>query len=432
MLLVFIVGDILGGGIYALAGTVGAEVGGAIWVAFTVALILAAFTAASYTELTTKYPRAGGAGLFVNRAFGNPLISFLVAFAVMASGITSAATLSRAFGGDYLSVFIDVEVLVGAIALLLVIGIINFIGIKESVRLNLVFTAVEVGGLILIVIIGLGFLFDGGGDTGRAFEFDTAEGKTAIGAILGGTALSFYALIGFEDSANVAEEVKDPSIAYPFAIFFGLLIAGAVYLVVTIVASMAVPTADLAASSGPLLEVNQGPLEVNDKVFSAIGLLALSNGALINLIMASRLLYGMAEEKVMPRPLAYVNPARKTPVVAIALVTALAIGLAATGDLADLASTTVLLLLAVFIVVNISVLVLKKDRVDHDHFTVPTWVPIVGAIGAAVVLTQPDAETYARAGLIMLRRLHRLHPDVPRDAPRERAREPQELTSAAA
>ncbi len=118
--------------------------------------------------------------------------------------------------------------------------------------------------------------------------------------------------------------------------------------------------------------------------------------------MASRLLYGMAEEKVMPRPLAYVNEARKTPVVAIVLVTALAIALAATGDLADLASTTVLLLLAVFIVVNISVLVLRKDTVDHDHFSVPTFVPIVGAIGAAVVLTQPDAETYARAGLIML------------------------------
>ncbi len=172
---------------------------------------------------------------------------------------------------------------------------------------------------------------------------------------------------------------------------------------VTIVASMVVPTDDLAASSGPLLEVNQGPLAVNDKVFSAIGLLALSNGALINLIMASRLLYGMAEEKVMPRPLAYVNPTRKTPVVAIALVTALAIGLAATGDLADLAATTVLLLLAVFIVVNISVprpeegprrprpLHGADDRARSSAPSAPR-----------VVLTQPDAETYARAGLIML------------------------------
>ncbi len=251
LLLVFIVGDILGGGIYALVGEVGGRVGGAIWTAFVAALVLAAFTAFSYAELVTKYPRAGGAGLFVNRAFKNPLVSFLITFAVALSGITSAATLARAFGGDYLSVFIDVEILVGAIALLLLIGIVNFIGIKESVRLNFGFTAIEVGGLILITIIGLGLIFDGGGDTGRAFEFDTAGGETALAAILAGTALSFYALIGFEDSANVAEEVEDPRHSYPFALFVGLAIAGVIYLAVTMVASMAVPTDTLAESSGP-------------------------------------------------------------------------------------------------------------------------------------------------------------------------------------
>ncbi len=215
LLLVFIVGDILGGGIYALVGEVGGRVGGAIWTAFAAALILAAFTAASYAELITKYPHAGGAGLFVNRAFKQPLVSFVVAFAVMASGITSAATLARAFGGDYLGAFIDVEVVVAAVALLLVIAVINFVGIKESARLNLGFTAIEVGGLLLITIIGLGVLFDGGGDTGRAFEFDTEGNETVIAAILAGTALSFYALIGFEDSANIAEEVRDPRRCLP-------------------------------------------------------------------------------------------------------------------------------------------------------------------------------------------------------------------------
>jgi APA family basic amino acid/polyamine antiporter len=401
LLLVFIVGDILGGGIYALVGEVGGRIGGAIWVAFAAALLLAALTAGSYAELTTKYPHAGGAALYVKKAFGRPWVSFLVAFAVAASGITSAATLARAFGGDYLAEFIDVEVLVGAIGLLVLIGIVNFIGIKESVRLNFGFTAVEVGGLLLITIIGLGVLFDGGGDTGRAFEFDTEGGDTALAAILAGTALAFYALIGFEDSANVAEEVQEPQRDYPFAIFGGLAIAAVIYLMVTIVASMVVPTDTLAGSSGPLLEVNQGPLGVNDKVFSAIGLLALSNGALINLIMASRLLYGMGREGVMPRPLDYVHPGRRTPLVAIVFVTALTIALAATGDLSDLADTTVLLLLMVFIVVNVSVLVLRRDPVDHDHFRVPTAIPILGAIACAVVMTQPTGETYARAGLLL-------------------------------
>ncbi|MGZ5348540.1 MAG: APC family permease, partial [Solirubrobacterales bacterium] len=255
-------------------------------------------------------------------------------------------------------------------------------------------------GLVLITVIGLGVLFDGGGDTSRAFEFDTEGNESVIAAILAGTALAFYALIGFEDSANVAEEVEDTR-SYPLAIFGGLTIAGGVYLVVTMVASMVVPTAELAGSSGPLLEVNRGPLQVPDKVFSAIGLLALSNGALINLIMASRLLYGMSREGVMPRPLDYVHPTRRTPLIAILFVTALAIILAATGDLSDLADTTVVLLLAVFIVVNISVLILRRDPVDHDHFRVPSFVPICGVIACAIVLTQPTGEIYARAGLLM-------------------------------
>jgi amino acid transporter len=401
LLLVFVVGDILGGGIYALVGEVGGRVGGAIWTAFVAALVLAAFTAFSYAELITKYPRAGGAGLFVNRAFKNETVSFLVTFAVAISGITSAATLARAFGGDYLAEFVDIEILVGAVALLVLIGIVNFIGIRESVRLNFGLTAVEVAGLILITVIGLGVLFDGGGDTGRAFEFDTSEGETALAAILAGTALAFYALIGFEDSANVAEEAQDPRRSYPLALFGGLAIAGGIYLVVTMVASMVVPTDQLAGSSGPLLEVNQGPLAIDPKVFSGIGLLALSNGALINLIMASRLLFGMSREGVMPRPLGVVSESRRTPVVAIAFVTALAIVLAATGDLATLADTTVLLLLGVFIVVNMSVLVLRRDEVEHDHFRTPLVFPVLGALACAIVMTQPSPEIYARAGLLL-------------------------------
>jgi amino acid transporter len=278
---------------------------------------------------------------------------------------------------------------------------VNFIGIRESVRFNFGLTAVELAGLILITVIGLGVLFDGGGDTSRAFEFDTSEGETTLAAILAGTALAFYALIGFEDSANVAEEAQDPRRSYPLALFGGLAIAGGIYLVVTMVASMVVPTDQLAGSSGPLLEVNQGPLAIDPKVFSGIGLLALSNGALINLIMASRLLFGMSREGVMPRPLGVVSESRRTPVVAIAFVTALAIVLAATGDLATLADTTVLLLLGVFIVVNMCVLVLRRDEVEHDHFRTPLVFPVLGALACAIVMTQPSPEIYARAGLLL-------------------------------
>ncbi len=299
LLLFFIVGDILGGGIYALVGEVAGETGGAIWAAFLLALVMAAFTAGSYAELVSKYPRAGGAGLYAHRAFKRPFLSFLVAFAVVVSGITSASALARGFGGDYLSTFVDIPVVLTALALLALIAAVNLRGIAESVRINVGFTLVEIGGLVLIVIIAAVALGQGDAEPSRAFDF---KSDTSIfAAALAGAALAFYALIGFEDSVNVAEETQEPQRAYPKALFGGLLIAGVLYLLVTIGASMVVPTSDLADSSGPLLEVvKQGPLGIPEKLFSAIGLLALSNGALINMIMASRLLYGMAEEGVVP------------------------------------------------------------------------------------------------------------------------------------
>jgi amino acid transporter len=400
LLLFFIVGDILGGGIYALVGEVAGETGGAIWTGFALALVMAAFTAGSYAELVGKYPRAGGAGLYVHRAFGRPFLSFIVAFAVVVSGITSASALSRAFGGDYLSAFVDIPVVVTALVLLGLIASVNLRGIEESVKLNVAFTIVEVLGLVLIVIVAVAAIGAGDARPARAVEF--REGSSVLGAALAGASLAFYALIGFEDSVNVAEETRDPARTFPRALLGGLLIAGTLYMLVTIGASMVVPTGDLAGSSGPLLEViRQGPLGIPEKLFSAIGLLALSNGALINMIMASRLLYGMAQENVVPRPFAAVLPGRRTPWFAIAFTSAIAAVLVATGDLGSLADTTVALLVVVFAIVNVSVLVLRREPVEHEHFVVPSFVP-VGGVGISIaLLTQVEAATYGRAAILI-------------------------------
>ena len=310
MLTVFVIGDVLGAGIYALVGEVAGKVGGAIWTSFLLAGVLAAFTAPSYAELVTKYPQAAGAALYSHKAFKRPFVTFLVAFAVMCSGVASAATLATAFGGDYLSEFVTLpKFLVGAV-FLGVLALINFRGIKESVSLNLGLTAIELTGLLLVAAIGLAFVLDGGGDPGRALEFKS--GETVPLAMLAGASLAFFALIGFEDSVNVAEETREPSRVFPPALFIGLGIALAVYIVVTLIASMAVPVDDLEASDGPLLEVVQlGPLAMNTKVFSAIALFALANGALINMIMASRLIYGMAQQGIVPR--AHGPRARRAP-----------------------------------------------------------------------------------------------------------------------
>jgi len=404
MLLFFILGDILGAGIYALVGAVAGEVGGAVWTAFMAALILALFTAFAYAELITKYPRAGGAALFVNRAFRIPFVTFLVTFAVMASGITSASTLSRAFGGDYLQEFISVPTTIAALVFVGVVALINFRGIRESVRTNMVLTLVEVTGLAIIVVIGFFALGSADTELGRNFEFK--EGEGAFLAILAGTALAFYALIGFEDSANVAEEAQDPARSFPFALFAGILIAGVIYFLVTFTASMVVPTAQLSESTGPLLEVVERASDIPTELFSAIALLAIANGALINLVMASRLLYGMSNEGILPRAFAAVHPERRTPWVSIIFTTLLAVVLISIGQLEDLAVVTVMLLLGVFAMVNVAVLVLRREQVEHRHFVAPSIFPILGLVISLVLLVKrifdEDASVFILLGVLLV------------------------------
>jgi basic amino acid/polyamine antiporter, APA family len=400
MLLFFIIGDILGGGIYALTGEVGAEIGGAIWVAFAVAGVVAAFTAASYAELVSKYPQAAGAALYVHKAFRLPLFTFVVAFAVMCSGLASAATLATAFGGDYLVEFVDLPTVLVGLVVIAALAFVNFRGIRESVTFNLGCTTIELIGLGMVVVIGAAFLLDGGGDPGRALEFK--EGESAVLLAISGASLAFYALIGFEDSVNVAEETKDAPRTFPGTLFLGLAIAGVVYLLVTVIASMAVPTDRLAGSSGPLLEVVQlGPLAMSTKVFSAIALFALVNGALLNMVMASRLVYGMAQQRVIPPWFGRVHPVRRTPWAGIVLAAAIAGVLVIIGDLETLADTTVLLLLFAFVAVHVSVLVLRDRPVDHDHFTAWTGFPILGAICCFALIIQKlieDTVIFAYAG----------------------------------
>ncbi len=415
MLLLFVVGDVVGGGIYTLVGTIGAEVGGVVWLPFAVALALAVLTATAYAELVTKYPQAAGAALYVNKAFRKPFFTFMVAFAVMCSGIASASTLSRGVAETYLPQLFNWTLGEGAtvgiaLGFLLVVAAVNFRGISESVKVNVVLTIIEVLGLVLIVVIGTAALLDGIGDVGNAFS--TADAKAAghdvnlIPAVLAGTALAFYALIGFEDSVNVAEEAKDPGRDYPRALFGGLLIAGALYIVIGIIAPAVLSYTDLIdESTTPLLSIVElGPLSIDVRIFAAIGVLALINGALINMIMASRLTYGMARQRIVPRVFGRVHRGRQTPWAAILFTTGLAVILTATGDISDLATTTTTLLLVVFITVNISVLVLRRDPVDHDHFVAPTLLPAIGAVAALALLVHriaDDPEQITRALLLL-------------------------------
>lgn len=397
MLFLFILGDVLGAGVYALAGTIAGEVGGAIWVPLLVALFFAMLTAGSYAELVTKYPHAGAASVFAEKAFNSPLISFLVGFCMLAAAVTSAAGLSLAFAGDYLKAFADVSPHIAALVFLLAIGILNARGIKESLGANLVMTVIELSGLILVIVAAAWFFRTGEADLGRTMSFK--PGVSPMLAVLGAALLAFYSFVGFETSANLAEEIKDVRKVYPRALFAALLTAGVVYMAVGVAASSVLPTERLLSTSAPLLEVVRvSTLNIPPALFSFIALIAVANGALLTMIMASRLTYGMANLGLLPGFLGAVLPKRQTPWAAIIATTVLAIALTLTGTLATLAQTVVLLLLFVFLSTNVAVLVLRSDVVEEGHFRVPTFVPVLAVVSCLVLLSQQGWEIWLRAG----------------------------------
>jgi amino acid transporter len=390
LLLFFVIGDVLGTTIYSLTGKVADKVGGALWVPFLVAFVVAFLTAFSYLELVGKYPRAAGAALYVHRAFGVHFLTFIVAFAVMCSGITSASSAAQAFGGDNMEEIIGsgVPSLPIAIGFLLLLAGINLRGVGESVKMNVVLTCIELSGLLIVILAGLYGIFVGDAnpdvapDPSRLTQFDAST--SPLLAITSATALAFFAMVGFEDSVNMAEETKNPTKTFPRALLLGLSITAGIYLIIALITSTLVPTDKLAESDAPLKLVVQAAAPWFPPVlFAAISLFAVTNTALINMLMASRLLYGMSNEKIIPAQFGKVHRKRQTPWVSILFTSIIAIALVSMLKIEDLGSTTSLLLLTVFALVNVSVLVLRKENVEHDHFKAPTWVPVLGAITCA-------------------------------------------------
>jgi amino acid transporter len=426
LLLLFIVGDILGTGIYAVTGNVAKEVGGVVWLPFLVAFVVATITAFSYLELVTKYPQAAGAALYTHRAFGLHFFTFLIAFTVMCSGITSASTASRAFAAN-LAAFAGVVrgegaevdaspglILVLALIFIALVAAINLRGVAESVKANIVLTLVELSGLLIVIFVGIYAVTQGKADFSRVVIFDTPEDKSIFIAVTAGTSLAFFAMVGFEDSVNMAEEVKSPETVFPKIMLTGLGITGTIYILVSITAIALVPAGELGEGEAPLTKVvaaGAPNIPIGD-IFPLIAMFAVANSALINMMMASRLLYGMAKQQVLPPVLGRVLEGRRTPWVAILFTTAIAVGLLlyvgslenAGSQLSLLGGTTALLLLAVFTVVNICCLVLRRENVRHKHFRAPTVLPILGALCCAYLVgpwTGRNPGQYTIAGILL-------------------------------
>ncbi|MCS6711940.1 amino acid permease [Brachybacterium sp. EF45031] len=424
LLLLFIVGDILGTGVYSLTGKVAGEVGGAGWLPILIAFTVALITAFSYLEMVTKYPQAAGAALYIHKAFGVHFVTFMVTFAVLSSGITSAATSSvflaenvlKAFGLDESMGEDQAKLTATVIAVLFVclVACINMIGVSESVKLNVVLTLIELSGLALVILVGFLAIAEGKADFSRVVLFETQGDKSLLMAVVGATALAFFSMVGFEDSVNMAEETVDPVRNFPRMLVAGLSITGLVYVIVSITAVAIVPIGELTEATTPLLTVVEkgAPNLPIDTIFPIISIFAVANTVLINMMMASRLLFGMSRQGVLPGFMRYVLPGRRTPWSAIVFSTLLGVALILTvrfvlgqETIGALGGTTAMLLLGVFCLVNIAVLVLRrKDPVEREHFRTPSLLPWIGALTSFLLVT-PIAQkpiNYAIGGSLLL------------------------------
>lgn len=404
LLLLFIVGDILGTGVYALTGSVAGEVGGAAWAPFLIAFAVATITAFSYLELVTKYPSAAGAALYTHKAFGIHFVTFVIAFMVMCSGITSASTASNAVAGFVSDAFrLDLAAGGGgrlgiALGFIVLVALVNLRGVGVGVRTNVVLTLVELSGLLLVIFVGLWGMSQGRADLSRVVVFESSDDKSVFLAVTAATTLAFFAMVGFEDSVNMAEECQDPVRDFPRMMLTGLSVTGAIYVLVAICAVALVPVGDLTdpdkGSALTQVVAAGAPGLPFDRIFPFIGIFAVANSALINMLMASRLLYGMANQRVLPSVFGKVHPFRRTPWVSIIVTTLIACGLIVyvvragaseqgASDVALLGGTTSLLLLVVFAVVNLALVVLRRKPVEHRHFRTSLPVAVLGMVTCA-------------------------------------------------
>lgn len=388
-------GSMLGAGIYALIGKAAADLGNAVWLAFLMAMVGALLTGLSYACVGGRYAKAGGAAYVTQRGLRNPLLSYVIGMAVMMSGLTSMATGAQAIIGQIKEfagwALDDTAIKLGSIGVVLLVGCVIYRGIRESMWLNILCTLIEASGLLFIIGIGVRYwgsvdYFVSPGDTPAG---GPGSGIT-LALVMHGAVLTFYSFIGFEDVLNVSEEVKNPAKSVPFGLLGAMVLATGIYMAVAITAVSVVPWQELAKSDAPLMEVARraAPWFTGIKpVYAAITIFAIGNTALLNYLMGSRLLYGMSRQGLLPSILGAVHPVRKSPHIAVFVLFGIVSLLILSGEVKQLAEATVLLLLIVFTVVNVSLIALKRRPGEpRSGFEPPLIVPVLGALVCASLI----------------------------------------------
>ena len=373
-------GLILGAGIYVLIGEAAGFAGDSVWIAFALGSVVALFAGFSYAELSSIFPKAAAEYVFIKNAFKNNFFAFLIGWLTAVTSIITAATVALGFGG-YFAEFVNIPIIISAIGLLVILSIVNFVGIRESAWTNTIFTIIEASGLILIIIIGFTFA--------NPEPVNYIESPSGFTGIVIAFVLIFFAFIGFEDMANIAEEVKKPKKTLPKAIILSVVIAGILYVLVSLAVVRVVNWEELANSSAPIALVAERGLGAEAHILlSSIALFAITNTVLITLVAGSRIFYGMAKEKVFPAIIGKIHLKTKTPWVAVIVILITSIAFTLIGDIVIVANITVFAIVITFAAVNLAVIVLRYTEPDIERtFKVPINIgkfPILPLFGLGI------------------------------------------------
>jgi APA family basic amino acid/polyamine antiporter len=370
------VGIIVGAGVYALIGKAAGQAGNSVWLSFILAAIVASFTGLSYAELSSMFPVSGAEYVYVEKAFKSDFWAFIIGWLVFLSGVISSSTVALGFGG-YLMPYIGISETLAAIILIILLSLVNFWGIKESVRVNIILTLMEVSGLILVILFGVEFFG----------SVNYSEAPLGFRGIVSGAALIFFAFIGFESLAKMGEETKDPERTIPRALIIALIISTILYVLVALSVVSIIPYGQLASSTSPLADVAlkaQGPQAY--LILSIIALFATSNTVLIILISTSRIAYGMARESSLPRILSKVHKKTGTPWIAILFTMLISSLFTLLGDIELVANVTNFTTFLVFFSVNLALISLRfKKAGKKEAFRSPLTImnlPILAVFGA--------------------------------------------------
>jgi APA family basic amino acid/polyamine antiporter len=370
------VGLILGAGIYALIGDAVGEAGNSVWISFVLAAIASVFTGLSYAELSSMYPKAAAEYSFVKNAFKNNFVAFLVGWLTLFVAIISAAAIALGFGG-YLTQLFQIPIVIAAVLIIGVLTFVNYFGIRESSSMNIILTIAEAAGLGIVIWAGMSI-------TGVQIDyFDMPHGFSGIFSAF---TLVFFAYIGFENIANIAEEIKNPKRVLPRAIILAITITAIVYVLVSLSAVRVLDWQALDASFAPLADVIKTALgqEWGFGIL-VIALFATTNTVLIMLVSGSRILYGVSIDRALPAIFSIVHQKRKTPWVAAIVIGVLAAAFVFIGDIETVANTSVFAIIMVFVLVNLSLIWLRyKEPNAERQFRSPVNIgkfPILAVLG---------------------------------------------------